>query len=88
MNKTKIQKLIRFENNQDTYNRELKNIIDKLQTTHISSEDTQRSGSKPITIGDQVRMITNPNRFGGKKGTVFKITKTRVNYKRKGSKGL
>ena len=80
MNKAEVQKLIKeMRDNQEKYNRELEGIIGELDRAHISTTTTSTppSDNGPIAIGDQVK-ITNPSRFGGKEGTVIKLTKTRV----------
>ena len=79
MNKEEVRKVVtQIRNNQERYNHELQGLIQKLEGAHI---DTKHTGppaildQKHIAIGDQVR-ITNPSRFGGKGGTVVKLTQT------------
>ena len=80
MNKEEVQKVIKqIRNSQERYNRELEEIVQKLERAHIDTKPTGTPAidKKQIVIGDQVR-ITNPSRFGGKEGTVVKLTQTRV----------
>ena len=80
MNKEEVQKVIKqIRNNQERYNRKLKVIVQKLKRARIDTKPTGMSAidKKQIVIGDQVRII-NPSRFGGKEGTVVKLTQTRV----------
>ena len=82
MNKEEVQKVIKqIRNSQERYNRELEEIVQKLERAHIDTKPSTGMlaiDKKQIVIGDQVR-ITNPStRFRGKEGTVVKLTQTRV----------
>ena len=81
INKTETDTLIQeLKSKQARYNQELNNIIERFKSAQIGHTARVRMTSKQFTVGNQVK-IMNPGLLGGKKGTIVKVTKTRVTVK-------
>ena len=77
MNKEELQLTIKqIKDSQARYNREVGELIGKLERACITDAD-DHSEPREISIGGKVRIL-NLNRFGGKEGVVVKITSSRV----------
>ena len=81
MNKTETDTLIQvLKSKQVKYNQEINDIIERLESAQIGSTARVKTTSDQLAVGNQVKIV-NPGLLGGKKGTIVKVTKTRITVK-------